>query len=306
MGLLLSFLRDKQIEDVFLDFEKDGEPTDKELQIYERVAATLERGKKVLVEIEDYKGCQELARKAMANATKENEEAAFNGLLGCVNSIKLFYDFSKELEQVVPPLLTSLAEPHENKNQSLEDQQALAKQLALLFDFALQFDQVRMLRPHLSNDFSYYRRLLPKFSKHPKIEVKEDEANQMALFTAEHIPMMTAISKATAHAVRNNEHITTALAVMANSCLRMVKLKRFDTMKVNLLCARAMTGALVLYDHVDPLGAFHKKSPIHVKQCILLLKKEFPLHEALLNAIRFSTKHFKDDTTPVALHELLG
>jgi len=63
MGLLLSFLRDKQIEDVFLDFEKDGEPTDKELQIYERVAATLERGKKVLVEIEDYKGCQELARK---------------------------------------------------------------------------------------------------------------------------------------------------------------------------------------------------------------------------------------------------
>jgi hypothetical protein len=305
MGLLLSFLRDKQIEDVYLDFE-NAEPTDKELQIYERVAATLERGKKVLVEIDDYKGCQELARKAMANATKENEEAAFNGLLGCVNSIKLFYDFSKELEQVVPPLLTSLAEPHENKNQSLEDQQALAKQLALLFDFALQFDQIRMLRPHLSNDFSYYRRLLPKFSKHPKIEVKEDEANQMALFTAEHIPMMTAISKATAQAVRNNEYITTALAVMANSCLRMVKLKRFDSMKVNLLCARAMTGALVLYDHVDPLGAFHKKSPIHVKQCILLLKKEFPLHEALLNAIRFSTKHFKDDTTPVALHELLG
>jgi hypothetical protein len=66
---------------------------------------------------------------------------------------------------VLPPLLTSLAEPSENKDHSLQDQQALAKQLALLFDFTLQFDQTRMMRPHLSNDFSYYRRLLPKFPK---------------------------------------------------------------------------------------------------------------------------------------------
>lgn len=47
--------------------------------------------------------------------------------------------------------------------------QALAKQLALIFDLALQFDWLRMNRPHLANDFSFYRRLLPKFSKHPKV-----------------------------------------------------------------------------------------------------------------------------------------
>jgi hypothetical protein len=33
----------------------------------------------------------------MANSTPENEEAAFQGLLGCVQSIKLFFDFAKEL-----------------------------------------------------------------------------------------------------------------------------------------------------------------------------------------------------------------
>jgi hypothetical protein len=48
--------------------------------------------------------------------------------------------------------------------------QALAKQLADVFDFTLRFDQTRMKRPQLSNDFSYYRRLLPKHSQHANIK----------------------------------------------------------------------------------------------------------------------------------------
>ena len=57
-----------------------------------------------------------------------------------------------------------------------------------------------------------------------------------------------------------------------------------------------MTGSIVLYDHVSPLGVFHKKSPIPVKQAITLLKREFPGNDGiiLLNAIQFSTKHYKD------------
>ena len=40
--------------------------------------------------------------------------------------------------------------------------------------------------------------------------VKEDEANAMALFTAEHIPMMSAIARTTANAVNNgNSRIVT-------------------------------------------------------------------------------------------------
>lgn len=305
MGLIITLLKRSQIEDVFLDFEK-AEPTDKELVVYEQVNQVLQNGQRILAEIDEYKGAQDLARKAMANATKENEDAAFLGLLGCVKSIKMFFDFSKELEHITPILLSTLAEPSENKNQSLQDQQALSKQLATLFDFTLQFDQVRMMRPHLSNDFSFYRRLLPKYGKHPALEVKEDEANAMALFTAEHIPMMSAIARTTANAVKKDEHITDALVTMANCCMRMVKVKKFDNVKTNLLCARAMTGALVLYDHVSPLGAFHKNSPIQVKQCITLLKTNFPDQEALLNAIRFSTKHFKDESTPASIHELFG
>jgi len=190
-------------------------------------------------------------------------------------------------------LATLAVPPSDESKQSLADQQALVKQLADIFDFTLRFDQTRMQRPNLSNDFSYYRRLLPKFSKHPDIKIKDDEASGMALFTAEHIPMMSCLAKAGGRALERNTHVTTALSVMANSCCQMIKSKKFPRPETNMFAARAMTGSIILFDHVNALGAFHKKSPIQIKNCILLLKKEFPKEQALMNAIHYSTKNFR-------------
>jgi len=114
--------------------------------------------------------------------------------------------------------------------------------------------------------------------------------------------MMSSLSKATAAALEKNEHVTAALAAMANVCMKMIKSKKYSKPETNLFCARAMTGAIVLFDHVDPLGAFHKKSPIAIRPCVMLLKRDFPKEGGLLNAIHFSTKHFKD--APSSLQEL--
>ena len=168
-----------------------------------------------------------------------------------------------------------------------------------VFDFTLRFDALRMERPFLPNDFSYYRRLLPKFNKHPGVKIKDDEASGMALFTAEHIPMMTTLARACAKWDVNDArsaHVMEALALMANSCMKMIKTKKFTKPATLLFCARAMTGSIVLYDHISPLGVFTKKSPINIKQVIGVLKKDFPGNDGiiLLNAIQFSTKHFKE------------
>jgi len=57
-----------------------------------------------------------------------------------------------------------------------------------------------------------------------------------------------------------------------------------------------MTGSIVLYDHVSSLGVFHTKSPITFTHAIQVLKRDFPGNDGiiLLNAIQFSTKHFKE------------
>lgn len=176
---------------------------------------------------------------------------------------------------------------------------ALLSHRADVFDFTLRFDALRMERPFLPNDFSYYRRLLPKFNKHPGVKIKDDEASGMALFTAEHIPMMTTLARACAKWDANDArsaHVMEALALMANSCMKMIKTKKFTKPATLLFCARAMTGSIVLYDHISPMGVFAKKSPISIKQVIQVLKKDFPGNDGiiLLNAIQFSTKHYKE------------
>jgi len=74
----------------------------------------------------------------------------------------------------------------------------------------------------------------------------------------------------------------------------MLKNNTYEKAETNLFIARAMTGACVLFDHVDVLGVFHKKSPIHIKDIVTFLKKEYPKEQPLLNSIQFSSKNFKE------------
>lgn len=254
--------------------------------------------------IEEYKGCQELARAAMSKPSDETELAAFEGLLQAVDAISHFYQFSKDMEKAFPTLLTTLGEGVKSQEKlcQLDMFPALTNQLAMIFNFTLEFDRIRMLRPNLSNDFSYYRRLLPKFNKHADIKIKDDEASGMALFTAEHIPMTTCLAKAGAKAqelliisdgISAEGKIGYVLSTMANSCLMLLKDKVVPTDQT-LFVAQAMTGSVVIFDHVDLFGSFHRRTPIAIKQIIGILKRDFTNHLSLLNAIRYSTKNFRD------------
>jgi len=115
----------------------------------------------------------------------------------------------------------------------------------------------------------------------------------MALFTAEHIPMISSLTKSCEAVSGGGEQFQDTLASFANSCFRLLKTKKFSNPATNLLIARAMTGAIVLFDRIaSGTDAFSKKSPIVTRECIQLLKKEFPKEGGLLNAIQFSTKNF--------------
>lgn len=111
--------------------------------------------------------------------------------------------------------------------------QALAKQLADVFDFVLRFDDSKvystpiiiylisspptrgvnvnnqpanhhhpqMVNPAIQNDFSYYRRTLNRMKlskKDANIKIRDELANRMSLFFAYPTPMMKVLSETTA------------------------------------------------------------------------------------------------------------
>jgi len=158
MGKVLSLIASgKEPEEIFLDFEK-AQPSDEEKDLHAAVATVLNKGPLILDKLFKYDGCEEYIRRAITTPGPETEDSAWNAVLPAVDQLQEFYDFSLELDAVFPKLLVALCK-NEPKD-SLANQQALAKQLADVFDFVLRFDDAKMVNPAIQNDFSYYRRTL--------------------------------------------------------------------------------------------------------------------------------------------------
>jgi len=304
--------------DIFLDLA-NAKPTDDEKPIYDNVAAVLSKGPSILSKLQNYTGCEDFIRKAITTPGSETEEAAWQAVVPAVEQLKEFYDFSLELDSCFPKLLVALCKT--NPKESIAGQQALAKQLADVFDFVLRFDDLKMVNPAIQNDFSYYRRTLnrKKITKtDANITIRDELANRMSLFFAYPTPMMNVVNETTVKFLSQDssvprDNVTMALATMANVCCEMIFQKKFDTDQINMFCLRAMTGSIILFDHLHASGAFGKKTLINIKGCITALKNYGSAGggggsghtDGLLNALRFTTIHLNDPDTPAAIKQLL-
>lgn len=312
MGKILVSVQNKKEEDIFIDFE-DAKPTSEEQATFDSNSKILSESSKILDRLFQYEGCEEHIRRAIQNPSQETEQAAWDAVLPAVDTLEQFFQYSSQLEQVFPKLLVELCV--DDPKATMKSKQSLAYQLAQVFDFVLKFDDAKMVNPAIQNDFSYYRRTLNRMKltkKDLNIKVRDELANRMSLFFAYPTPMMKVLSDSTTKFLQEGQNkvsrdeISQVLAIMANVCQNMVANKKFPAENTQMFCLRAMVGSIILYDHVHPQGAFHKKSPIRIHDCITTLKQySTSTNDGLLNAIRFTTIHLSDSDTPSSIKKLL-
>ncbi|XP_017264718.1 protein FAM49A isoform X2 [Kryptolebias marmoratus] len=322
MGNLLKVLT-REIENYphfFLDFE-NAQPTDGEREVWNQVNSVLQDSESILAGLQAYKGAGQEIRDAIQNPNVLSlQEQAWNSVCPLVIKLKNFYDFSNRLEDALKSLLESLTCAPLTPTQHLEREQALAKQFAEILHFTLRFDELKMRNPAIQNDFSYYRRTISRnrlnnMNLDIENEVNNEMANKMSLFYAEATPMLKTLSNATTNFVTENktlplDNTTDCLSTMASVCKVMLETpeysSRFSSEDTRLFCMRVMVGVIILYDHVHPNGAFNKSSKIDMKGCIKVLKDQ-PAEKVggLLDALKFTTKHLNDESTPKNIRTML-
>jgi len=296
--------------------------------------------------IANYAGASEEMRLAMSTPTEENEIRAFHKLLQNVDSISHIFNFCTAIEQIVPPIFHNLCgQPPATcdlaQRQELALNAATAKVAVLqraidILAFVITFDSMRIQKPLVANDFSYYRRLLPKYQHHPAIppdlvRVHDEDASVIALFTGLFNPLFSALKKAIATSSASNgtpinclpsmggtgvnngpgigggPMVNTVLAVLANSCLFAVRSALAAGKSVHdepvLNAAKAMTVALVLYDCNADLGAFSKRSTVRSKEIVELVVKHFSHQTPMVGLIKYSTVTINN--APDKIQELL-
>ncbi|CAG8435027.1 7264_t:CDS:2 [Diversispora eburnea] len=307
MGAFLSALGkngDSTVPDLNLDLE-NATPTQAESVLYAHVSALLRPTDALLDSLRSYEGCGDLIRKAISNPTPDNEEEAWQAVQPAVVKLKRYFEYSGSLEDALPELLKALCEGNVRRN--IEQHQALTKLLADILDFSFEFDYLKMKTPSIQNDFSYYRRTL----SHLKTAMIEDElANRISLFYAYPTPMLKTVTDVTALFVAKNNlgrSVSECLSGLAAACYHAVIKKRTQRPETTAFCLRVMVVSIILYDHIDPQGAFNKQSPINIKSSV----KAIQIHGTneytnLMSALRFNTKHLNDDSTPKNIKQLLS
>jgi len=310
MGGLLNVFKGPDYEahpvDIFFDFQHVAEPVGEEdLEIYNSINDVLNRSPEILTIIENYNGCGTLIHTAINKPTHDNEVAVWEDLIPNVKNLQQIYEYSADIMGAANQLLTTLCKP----GNDLQNQVALAKLLCDLFNFVLKFDDKKMMNPHVNNDFSYYRRSLTKLrSNGYGGQLPDDVANKMSLFFAYPTPMMNMLSTQSKLGGLSSDIVVAGLSTFANVCLDMVEKNSFNDPNLNIYCLRAMTAAIILVDHISPEGVFCRRSLVNIKQAITLLReKENELETlGLINSLKYTTRHLKDEETPEMILELLN
>lgn len=217
-------------------------------------------------------------------------------------------------EKTLPTLLGYICVGNPQSN--IQANQTLVCQLGQIFYFSFIFDELKMTKPAIQNDFSYYRRVLSRMKiqdssnmSSEKNKVDEEVANTMSFFFAFPTPMIKVIIDTTLKSTDkiSSSELVNGLSLLANLCYLMVDHNpgMSENDKFQLLCM--MAGSIILVDHLLPQGVFTKKSPIKIKACISLLKESGNNRsDVLLNCIRFSSAHLSDEQTMSDIRKMLS
>ncbi|KAG1068448.1 hypothetical protein G6F42_026378 [Rhizopus arrhizus] len=144
--------------------------------------------------------------------------------------------------------------------------------------------------------------------------IEDDQANRISLFIAYPTPMLKCIIDTTTKFVNKNrlqKSVGDWLAALWATCFNTVSKKRNQNPEISAFCMKVMVVSIILYDHIDPNGAFYKNSPINIKhsvkiiQTITTVKSNEYSATNLLSALRYNSKHLNDDTTPKNVKNLV-
>lgn len=291
--------------DVYLNF-KDAKPTPEEKEVFDQVSSKLHKYPSLLNSLEDFNGCQDVIQKHIQDPSNTAyEDALWKQLVPAVGTLYDHQIFAVELNSTLPLLLEALCT--EEPLVVMDRKQALTKLFAEIFYFLLRYDELKMKNASIQNIFPIYRRVLAK--RNGQVRVNEEMTNNLSIYFSPPCPMLTHVIKTVKDAVKNNtkitmDNVTNCLHILSLVCQDMIEtpdsLAKLKQSESTNFVMRVMVSVIILYDHLDVVGAFARKSPIDVRRVYTILKD--PQHRGsyddLISALKYRTKHLKDADTP--------
>jgi hypothetical protein len=286
---------------ICLELVFEASPAESEQEIVQEADEALKLAYGAIELAEGYQDFNDIMKKAMRQPSPESEALAWKKACECADKAKKFHHAGQALRGSFGHALEALVS--EDEKAMFVQKQAVCSKLASIVECALRFDTLRLRLATLSNDLAYYRRNMFRQANQTDMPFREDEATDILTSLANMNPWISALEKTASELIKTSPiQIPQVLALLANVCLALSKSSdQEEPVRSKLMFASI--GAIVIYDRVVPEGAFSAKG-LNVKSATNLVVNEVPNRDLAI-ALRYSTFHFDNESTPQAIKNML-
>ncbi|OHT15036.1 putative protein FAM49B [Tritrichomonas foetus] len=298
--------------DVFIDLENPSSSNPTERQHADEISNLVNSD--LMQKFGNYRDAQAQTNAAISNPNEQTGTVAWDAVLPLVEFQGQVFDFASKTSQKFKELLDFLIAS--GKSQMAKNTQFLdidyeancviVNAICEIAQLVFYFDSTKMRLPKLLGDLSYFRRVVTRRPDYPDYEALYAKSTEMTMFYANSSPLFSQCTSAIILSTEQDKSsFLTAISGLANSLISTIKNHKFSNEKTNIKCLSGITFAILLYDHISTNGAFHQKSPIHVRDGLYALKTFSPRQTELINIIKYSSKHLSDDSTPANIKDML-
>lgn len=229
-----------------------------------------------------------------------------------IEKLVSFYDSSHVLMGVFKEIVVQMCNGDIGEN--LEEHNATSKLLADVLCYGYDFDQKVITISQVQNDFAYYKRVLSRIktstNSNNYYTIHSSKANDVSLFFARFSPLTSCFAKCCNQLLStdNNDELRNKLMELFSKyallCHSIVCNVAYENLSV--YCVKVLASSIVLYDNVDPTGAYVRSSRINVYN---LVKGMLSHHNGeTLSALSFITRtspNFNSPSTPKVVKSLI-
>ena len=298
-----------QFEDYFVDIEHPTSTNQDEINLATEIDNAF--NPELMNRFENYHDAQDKVGIAISNPTEEANNEAWDAVIPLVRLHSNLHEYAKLIASKFGDIISYFYQKNGNRicvSEMFEDQPLLMNSLAKIADEVFKFDSYKMNCPKLLGDLSFFRRIAPRRSYIDEYEQLYADSSEMTLFFANPSPLFNMCVDKLREKYSNESDSVVVLSILASitDALTATELyHKFDKQELNIKCMKGMTFALLLYDHFSLNGAFQSKSPIHLKECLNTLSSFSPKQKELISTVKFSSKHFSDESTPTQYKTIL-
>ncbi|KAH0793996.1 protein FAM49B [Histomonas meleagridis] len=301
------------LPDVIIDFEVEPNPDSPFIDSVTEFNTTILGPSKVIIEhFKQYQDAQDFISRAYREPSEESKDSAWSRVLPLIAFQSQIFNLANKLTDHFIGFLSFIVDLMGNGYSSVDalvSEPIITKQFAQCFNIMLEIDEIKMNRPKMLNDLAFFHRVATRRLDFDQYEDLYTKSFDMVLFFGNPNPcickLISAIKNRFQYDFQKLLRSIEVIGKISDICTSMLINHPSENEETNLLYLRASVGSILLYDHLNPKGAFVNDSSLAIMQTVTVLANYQPKQMNLINSVKYLSKHYDDSSSRIEIKNIL-